>query len=555
VPDEQSAAPRESLDLRAYVDVLVRRRRVVLVVAVTSVLLALAISLQQDKQYTADAQLLVGQQSADTALIDANAAYVQAVNASRALNNEVEALKSGITRDAVDEAYDGPLDPDDVDVKVASDTADVATVSITGSDPDEVARLVNLYVEVATRQRREERTNTYAEQSREIQQQVDDLAGRIAEVRQPLTDVEAQLAGNPGDPVLQARQEDLTRSLASQLNPLQAQKSAYEAQLENLQVAAGILQTGGWRVLTEAEVPTDPVSPKPVQSAVIALVVGLMLGVVLAYLRDNLDERLRGIDDLNRAAPGLPLLTMVPERRDLTRGFVAMRDDPTSLIAEAFRSLRTSVKFAALDRPIGVIQVTSATPGEGKTTAVANLAEALAQGGERVAVLCCDLRRPNIHVSFGEPPAPGFTDVLVGSATLTTAVRHIHDRLYLLPAGSPPPNPSELLSSSRANAVIEALVQEFDVVLIDSTPVLPVTDALVVSRLADAILVVVDARTTKRKVLRQALERLEQVSAPVLGLVLRGGTGAAYDYGYAYEYGEQSPSAQVAAPQPADARR
>jgi succinoglycan biosynthesis transport protein ExoP len=288
------------------------------------------------------------------------------------------------------------------------------------------------------------------------------------------------------------------------------------------------------------------VAPKPVQNALLALIVGLMLGVVVAFVRDNLDERIRGIDDLNRAAPGLPTLAVVPETKIPTRGYVAMRDDGMSLTAEAYRSLRTSVKFAGLDQPIQVIQVTSALQGEGKTTTVANLAEALAQGGERVAIVCCDLRRPAIHLHFGQSLTPGFTDVMLRDAPLATAMRQINDRLFLLPAGSPPPNPSELLSSRRASAVIQALAQEFDVVIIDSTPVLPVTDALVASRLVDATILVVDTRSTKRKILQHAVERLQQVSAPITGLVLYGSSGITYGYGYAYAYAENDAATQGA---------
>ena len=172
-------------------------------------------------------------------------------------------------------------------------------------------------------------------------------------------------------------------------------------------------------------------------------------------------------------------LTADIARHDET--YVATRDDAKSRQAEAFRSRRTAVKFAGLDRPLKVIQVTSSSQGEGKTTAVANLAIALAQGGDRVAVVCCDLRRPKVQSRFGVALTPGLTDVLVGDATLSEALKRYDANVLILPAGSPPPNAPVLLSTNRAAAVIKALAEEFDVVLIDSTPVLPVTDALVVS--------------------------------------------------------------------------
>jgi capsular exopolysaccharide synthesis family protein len=538
--DDPSAPSRDSIDLRAYLDVLVRRWRVIAVVALACLLAAIGLSLRMDKKYTAHADILVGQPSNQTYISDSFAAYIASFNAARALNNEIKALESGTTRDAVAAQYDGPLDPDDVSVDSVDTTSDVARVSASGSSAREVAALVNKYVEVAIQLRREQRTNDLLEARAQIQRQVQDLEATIASIRQPLAEVEQQLAANPGNPTLLQRQSDLTASLASRLNPLNAQLSDYQQQLEGLDVSAGIAETGGSRVLTAAEVPTDPSSPKPVQNAILALIVGLLLGVVVAFLRDNLDERIREMADLDRAAPGLPVLTGVPEARsDAPDSFVAVRDDPLSAFAEAFRTLRTSLKFAGLEQPIRVLQVSSAVPGEGKTTTVANLAEAFAQGGERVAVVCCDLRRPRIQKRFGQSLGPGLTDVLLNEVPLASALRQVSARLFLLPAGSMPPNPSELLSSTRAAAVIDALADEFDLVILDCTPILPVSDALVVSRMADTTVVVVDARTTKRRALHQAVQRLEQATAPIAGLVLNGigPNSGAYDYAYAYTYG------------------
>jgi capsular exopolysaccharide synthesis family protein len=217
-----------------------------------------------------------------------------------------------------------------------------------------------------------------------------------------------------------------------------------------------------------------------------------------------------------------------------------VQDDPRGYAAEAYRSLRTAVRFAGLDRKLRVLQLTSSNLGEGKTTTVANLAVVMAQAGQKVAIVCCDLRRPRVHEMFGQSLSPGFTDILLGEATLSQALRHLGQNLYLLPAGGRPPNPSELLQTTRAESMISALAAEFDYVLIDSTPILPVTDGLVVSHSADATLVVVDAKATTRDQLRQTLNLLRQADAPLIGFVLNrvsggGGGGEAYTYAYAVE--------------------
>jgi capsular exopolysaccharide synthesis family protein len=201
------------------------------------------------------------------------------------------------------------------------------------------------------------------------------------------------------------------------------------------------------------------------------------------------------------------------------------------------------VKFAGVDRRIKVIQVTSASQGDGKTTAVANLATAFAQGGDRTSIVCCDLRRPTVQDRFGVELAPGFTDVMTEEAALDRALRRVTQNLGVLPAGTPPRNPSELLSTQRARVVIEAMADQMDMLVIDSTPVLPVTDALVVSRLADATIVVVDSRSTTRKAVRRTLQLLHQVNAPVIGLVLNGlneSNQPGYGYGYGHSYDERA---------------
>ena len=531
----------DELDLRAYLGVLRRRWKVIAAVAIVGVLAALALSLRQESQYRAEAELLIRQ--SDSATIIGDSPIINANDAARRLNNEVRFFESGAMRAAVAGIYDGPLDVDDVEASVASDTSDVVTAHVTAADPEEAAGLVNLYAETFIEQRRLRQTEELLAVGEEIRSKIDDLDARIAEIRQPLTDLENQAANAPGNDALQSQIDDLEEQLAPQFAPLESQRSFYESQIEDLELTATITQSSGAQVLTVAEVPETPVSPQPIRDAAIALVLALVLGVGLAFLLDSLDERIRSVADLEQVSGGLPTLALIPEvEKGHTDSFVAVRDDPKSTQAEAFRSLRTAVKFAGLDRPLKVIQVTSPSQGEGKTTAIANLGVALAQGGDRVAIVCCDLRRPRVQDRFGVGLTPGFTDVLVGESTLAHALRRYDANVLILPAGTPPPNPSELLSSGKAAAVIKALAEEFDVVLVDSPPVLPVTDALVVSRMVDGTLVVADSRSTARKGVKRTLQMLAQVNAPLLGVVLNGlPSGGSYGYGYGYGgYAEES---------------
>lgn len=544
MPPVEPTAYDDELDLRAYLGVLRRRWKIAATVVVLAVGAALLLSLRQDPQYRAESELLIRQR--DSAAIINDTPEVNANEAARQLNNEVRLFESSAVVYAVAAIYEGPLDPNDVAASVTSDTSDVVLAHVTATDPDAAAELVNLYVTTFIETRRQDRVDELLAVGAEIQSKIDDLTSRIAEARQPLTDIEARLAVDPGNDELAAQQADLADQLEPSLTPLESQRSFYEGQIDDLELTADIAQSGGAQVLTTADPPESPVSPKPVRDAGIALVLGLLLGVGVAFLIDTLDERIRDVGDLEQVTHGLPTLALVPEvEKGHDHTFVAARDDARSPQAEAFRSLRTAVKFAGLDRPLKVIQITSPSQGEGKTTTVANLAVALAQGGDRVAIVCCDLRRPHVQERFGVDLTPGLTDVLVGDATLAEALRRYDANILVLPAGSPPPNPSELLSSNKAAAVIKALAEEFDVVLIDSTPVLPVTDALVVSRFVDATLVVVDSRSTARKAVGRTLQMLGQVNAPVLGVVLNGiatGGSRGYGYGYGYSYEPASPS-------------
>ena len=274
--------------------------------------------------------------------------------------------------------------------------------------------------------------------------------------------------------------------------------------------------------------------------------VGLLLGIGFALLRENLDDRVRDKDQLEQVLPETPVIGMIPvigQWRDRKRPYLVAQKDPRSPPSEAYRGLRTSVGFMALENPTKVLQITSPSAGDGKTTTAANLAWIMADAGQRVALIGCDLRQPRIHEFFGLPNDIGFTSVLLGEAKLENALLSVPDQpgLLMLPTGPVPPNPSELLSSARTQQVFDHLSAYADVVIVDSAPVLPVTDAAVLSTHADAILLVVSVGTNKRRDVVRSIEMLNQINATILGIVLnraRENDSSAYFYKYA----QKSPS-------------
>ncbi len=237
----------------------------------------------------------------------------------------------------------------------------------------------------------------------------------------------------------------------------------------------------------------------------------------------------------------LAVIPRMTEWRNRTEAHLVSIEQPASPLAEAYRTLRTSVQFVSLGRSIRTVQVTSPRSQDGKSTTATNLAVALARAGQRVILIDCDLRRPRVHEFFGLPNAVGFTSVLVGDVPLVNAIQAVPglDRLRVLASGPKPPDPSELLSSRRAHELIKAISEAGDLVIIDTPPVLPVADALVVSDVVDACILVVTVGSTTRKEVQRSAELLQQVEAPLIGVVMNGG---AIERGYGYGYGTPEPT-------------
>jgi len=345
----------------------------------------------------------------------------------------------------------------------------------------------------------------------------------------------------------------LTQSIQAKVTELQGQinqaqgperdalvqaQGVFRQKLGELQVNEPLSGSSA-RLVTPAVAPTSPASPRPFRTGLWALSFGLVLGVGAAFARDYLDNSVKNKDDLERAAPGLPVLGLIPT----VPGWKSVEPRAASSMwtlpgaPEAFRTLRTTVGFLSLEAPVQVLQVTSPGARDGKTTVVANLAIAIARTGQRVIVVDCDLRRPRIHQLYGQTNQAGLTSVVIGGGSLADALVSVPDQpgVRLLSAGPCPPNPSELLSSKRTADVIHTLGQNADMVLLDCPPVLPVTDALVSAAHADATLLVCRTGVTDRRRVSRALELLRQVNAPVAGTILN---GVSANDSYGDDYGD-----------------
>lgn len=280
-----------------------------------------------------------------------------------------------------------------------------------------------------------------------------------------------------------------------------------------------------------------PVSPKPARNLALGLILGLILGFGAALLRDVLDKSVKSQGDL-KTVTDRTILGGIAFDADASSHPLIVQVDPRSQRAEAFRSLRTNLQFINVANPPKSIVVTSSLPGEGKSTTTANLAISLAETGLKVVVIEGDLRRPRLLDYLGFEGSVGLTDVLVGRVEVDDVLQPFgRTGLRLLGAGPIPPNPSELLGSANMEQLIEDLTERFDYVLIDAPPLLPVTDAAVLSTIVDGALVVVGAGVAQREHVRRALESLEAVNGLVLGLILNRVRAKELGAGYGtYEY-------------------
>jgi len=295
-----------------------------------------------------------------------------------------------------------------------------------------------------------------------------------------------------------------------------------------------------------ATTPLRPSSPNVPLNLVGGLFAGLLVGLGTTILRQALDNRVRSLRDVELLTT-TPILGGISYDPKAAARPLVVRDEPRSPRAEAYRSLRTNLQFLDFGGDAHSLVITSSVASEGKSSTSSNLAIAMADAGAKVAIIDADLRRPRLAEYLGLEGAVGLTDVLIGRADLSDVLQRWGGRnMYVLPAGSVPPNPSELLGSTAMTALIRRLEQEFDTVVIDAPPLLPVTDAAILARSTRGAIVVASAGKVHKNQLKTAITALESVGAHILGIVVtmlpvRGAD--AYGYGhYGYTYGDDVPA-------------
>jgi capsular exopolysaccharide synthesis family protein len=504
---------------RTYLHIVWHRKWWVGAIAVLGVAASLAFSLTAHKQYSATAQLLV------QASFDANG--LSGVQQQPVTQTDVQTELQLVTSASVQQAVRNQLKSTPAVSVSEVGLTNVMAITAISRTPSEASLIANAWATAFVQYQQAVASHS--------------LTTAEAQLRTQISSIEQQVQSFGKNPT--------SAEAAALLN----QEAVLKEQLAQMQVS-GATDTGDVALVTPATTPTSPSSPKPAEDALLGLVAGLALGLGAAFVRDSFDDTLTSKEATERAggAPVLAMTPLVPSWRRQSPLLVTVAE-PNSPAAEAYRSLRTSLQFARQEQQLRSLVVTSPGAAEGKTATLANLGVVFAQAGERVVLVSCDLRRPRIGAFFGLDEQAGLTGVLLDERTLEETVLPVpgFDRLSLLPAGPVPPNPAELLDSARARDVFTRLRDQYDLVLIDSPPVLPVTDAAILSRLADATLMLAAAGQTRRSDLHRAVEKLDQVGATILGTVLNKvtrRTGRYYGYGYGYTSKYYGTGAHAVAP-------
>jgi capsular exopolysaccharide synthesis family protein len=500
---------RDQTSLSDALKVLRRRAGLILVCFILVAGSALVLSLIQTKQYSAEASLLFRDPGFDQRLFGVPVLQSSDPARDAATNARLVALDVVAERTAQD--MDHGLTGATVSEKLqidAQDQSDVATITATDPDPALAAELANAFA------------RNYVEFRRAADR------AKIADARRLV-------------------ERDYERLDSAEQNSREGQ--ALQKQISELKTLEA-LQTGNAEVVQKADVPTSPSSPQPRRDAMLGGILGLLLGVAFAFVVERLDRRLRDPIDLERAF-GLPILGTVPD----SEAFEGSEHATTlpALEAEAFRMVRTRLRYFNVDRDIRSIVVTSAVPGEGKSTIARNLACTGASAGSRTILVEADFHRPNVAAALHLNPLPGLAEVLTHQVPLEQGIQHaaVDNRrngaaedarqLDVLVAGATPPNAAELIESEEMRKLLARLSGEYELVVFDTPPATVLADAIPLMNLASGVIVVGQLNRTTRDEAMHLAEQLRSLDAPVLGVVAnRGRKGR--EYGYYYQADDET---------------
>ena len=303
---------------------------------------------------------------------------------------------------------------------------------------------------------------------------------------------------------------------------------------------------GSIYVIDKAIPNIDPIKPKKKMNVLIGAILGLGLGIAIAFIKESLDNTIKGKEDLTKL--GVTVLAVIPKigsskgtkhisDKEYLKSKLITHQEPRSPISEAFRSFRTNIELTKIDKKLNTFAVTSSTSGEGKTTTIVNLAISFAQFGHKTLLIDSDMRKPVINKMFDVNRSPGLSELIIKKATFDTAIKKTDvENLSILPSGNIPPNPSELIGSKKMSDLVKELSKKYDKIFFDAPPVLAVTDPILIGRLVDGLFLVARSELTDLELIKHTLETIKNTKTPLIGGVINGVTSKTLSYGKYYHY-------------------
>jgi capsular exopolysaccharide synthesis family protein len=414
-----------------------------------------------------------------------------------------------------------------INVQPVRDTQ-LIRISVEDTDPERAANIANTLVTEFSAQNQAEQTLRFSASK-------ENMEAELARLSELILETQVSLAALPAERSASERL-NLEASLTQYRYSYTALLQSYEqVRLAEAQSMASVVQK------EPASLPLNPIRPRPLQNAVLAGFVGLILAAGVVFLREALDNTLKTPEDIQRYL-GLPVIGMIGEMKRLKskEASVYVAENPRSPISEAFRTLRTNLDFAGVDHPIHSLLITSSAPSEGKSTIASNLAVVMAQGERKVILMDTDLRRPNVHHYMNVPNRLGLTDLFRANADERIRLEQVVIQwgdysLGIIPSGTLPPNPAELLGSKRMAQLLDGLKSRADMVIIDGPPFI-VADPIVLSAKVDGVLMVVEPGGTRIEAARAMVEQLQRAGARVIGVVLNPISRKSLGYSGRYDY-------------------
>ncbi len=515
----QTEPSDSSIDIKEYIYLFWSWAWLIILAGIVAGAAAYFISSRQIPVYQTSTRLLVSNPPAISNVDNYNAmitsytmpnTYSEMVVDSPVLQGVIDKLKLDTTPDMLKGS---------ISVSLVTDTQ-ILVVTVSDTDPVRAADIANTLTAVFADHIRELYSQRYASSKEGISKRMEEMSAQIDETNKTL---------------VKTFNESERQQLQVRLNEYTSLYSDMVMTYEQVRLAEA--QTSANVVVTEPATPNNmPVSPRTSRDTLLAVVVGMLVAAGVVFAVDMLDDTIKNPEEVRRNF-NIPILGVI-SRHAITEGKPISEAEPRSPVAEAFRSLRTNINFASVDTPLRRILITSPTPKDGKTTISSNLAVVLAQGEKKVVLIDADLRRPQIHHRFGLMNRFGLSDLFVQSIDkFADALQESNSpRLAIITSGSLPPNPAELLTSKRMGTIMDLLMKGFDTILIDTPPILTVTDAAALAQTVDGVILVAKPGSTKKSAFKQSIETLKAVKANILGVVLNEVNPSSRKYGYYYNH-------------------